>query len=66
MGHLQVAGRFTRAAKARSGYEDPMTRGKDQRHMETEEEVSDQHKHVYGGTRKGEIHKPTVEDNTET
>ena len=29
-------------------------------------EFLDQHKHVYGGTRKGEIHKPTVEDNTET
>ena len=43
-----------------------MSRGKDQKHMETEEEVSGQHMHVYGGARKGKIHKPTVEDNTET
>ena len=61
-----MVGRFTRAAKACSGYEDPITRGKDQGQIETGEEVLDQHKHVNGEMRKEETHKPIAEDNTET
>ena len=61
-----MVGRFTRAATARSGYEDPDTLGKDHRRKTEEREALDRQRHVYEGTNEEEFHNRAVEGITET